>query len=220
MASRTDLEDENAQLNDKVLILESQLQRLIALEAENAQLRSLLGSRTRSYPHRQVAEVLAVDTDPFQHLVVINKGALDKVYVGQPVLDSKGVVGQILHTGPTSSHLLLITDSNHATPVRINRNGVRAIAKGTGHINKLLLPHVPDTTDIKVGDVLVTSGLGKKFPDGYPVATVVKVAHDPGKPFARIEAKPIADLDKIRQLLLLWPDLPKIDSILNEGDKP
>lgn len=153
-----------------------------------------------------VAELLSVDSDPFSHQVLINKGALDGVYNGQPVINDQGVVGQVLHVGSTTSRVLLITDSSHGIPVRVLRNDLRAIASGSGELDKLELRNLPRNTDVQVGDLLVTSGLGGRFPEGYPVATVTRSDYVEGKPFAQIEAKPLVALDRLRYLLLLWTD--------------
>ena len=153
-----------------------------------------------------VAELLSVDSDPFSHQVLINKGALDGVYNGQPVINDQGVVGQVLHVGSTTSRVLLITDSSHGIPVRVLRNDLRAIASGSGELDKLELRNLPRNTDVQVGDLLVTSGLGGRFPEGYPVATVTRSDYVEGKPFAQIEARPLVALDRLRYLLLLWTD--------------
>jgi rod shape-determining protein MreC len=153
-----------------------------------------------------VAELLSVDSDPFSHQVLINKGALDGVYNGQPVINDQGVIGQVLHVGSTTSRVLLITDSSHGIPVRVLRNDLRAIASGSGELDKLELRNLPRNTDVQVGDLLVTSGLGGRFPEGYPVATVTRSDYVEGKPFAQVEAKPLVALDRLRYLLLLWTD--------------
>ena len=153
-----------------------------------------------------VAEILAVDSDPYTHQVVINRGENDGVYEGQAVIDDQGVIGQILHVGKTSSRVLLITDVTHAIPVRISRNGVRLIATGTGVIDRLTHNYVSHSTDIRVDDILVTSGLGGKFPEGYPVAKVTSVLQDESHTFAQIKSQPVAQIDRLRYVLLLWPE--------------
>ena len=155
-----------------------------------------------------VAEILAVDSDPYTHQVVINRGANDGVYEGQAVIDDEGVVGQILHVGTTSSRVLLITDVTHAVPVRISRNGLRLIASGVGVIDRLTHNHVPHSSDIRIGDILVTSGLGSKFPEGYPVAKVSAVIQDESRAFSQIQSQPVAKIDRLRYVLLLWPEQP------------
>ena len=153
-----------------------------------------------------VAELISVDSDPFSHQILINKGALDGVYNGQPVINDLGVIGQVLHVGSTTSRVLLITDSSHGLPVRVLRNDLRAIANGGGELDRLELRNLPRNTDIQVGDLLVTSGLGGRFPEGYPVATVTRADYVEGKPFAQVEAKPLVPLDRLRYMLLLWTD--------------
>ena len=203
--SHQTLVEENASLRAQNMLLNSRLQKLSALETENMRLRELLDSSFKVADRVLVAELLAVDLEPFSRQVVINKGTLNSVYVGQPLLDANGVVGQIAEAGPLTSHAILITDPSHAIPVLVNRNGLRTIAVGTGAGNELELQYIPNNADIKVGDLLVTSGLGERFPPGYPVGTVTRVAPDPSRPFAHVEAKPSAHLDSGREVLLVWP---------------
>ncbi|MBP7546865.1 MAG: rod shape-determining protein MreC, partial [Corallincola sp.] len=134
-------------------------------------------------------------------------GRFDGVYEGQPVLDERGIVGQVVAVGPTTSRVLLIADDMHAIPVRIYRNDVRAIAVGSGELDRLTLQYLPHSTDVRVGDLLVASGLGGRFPEGYPVARVTHVDRNERSSFARVDAVPEASLDRLRYLLLLWPQL-------------
>ncbi len=201
LAGRGALLEENARLREKQIFLNAQLQKLTTLEAENRRLRSLLESTVNTPERLLIAELLAVDFDPYRHHILLNRGRQHHVYVGQPVLDQHGVIGQIIHTDPFSSTAILITDVSHALPIQINRTGVRTLALGTGNFQELKLLHVPNNADVKVGDLLVTSGLGGRFPHGYPVATVAKF--EPGSPFANIIAKPVAQLDRIREVMLL-----------------
>ena len=203
-ASRDTLQDDNRTLHTRNLLLKAQLQRMDALEAENTRLRELLRASKKVGERVLVAELLAVDTDPFTRLIVLNKGSSDQVYPGQPLVDAEGVMGQVVHVGPFTSTAMLITDPSHATPVLVNRNGLRAIAVGTGASGTLDLPHLPNNADIKPGDLLVTSGLGGVFPPGYPVGRVTKVEIDPSLPFANIEAEPAAHLERSREVLLVW----------------
>ncbi len=202
--SRQALQEENEALKSELLILQRKLQQMAALAAENVRLRRLLGSSDMLQDNVLVAELVGVSPNPLSHSVVINKGRSDGVYDGQPVLDAFGLMGQVVEVTPGSSRVLLITDSNHALPVQVNRNGVRAIAEGTGHINRLRLRHVSNTTDIREGDTLVSSGLGERFPVGYPVAEVEKVVRDPGQAFSTVIARPMARLDRSRHLLLVF----------------
>ncbi|MGD8312322.1 MAG: rod shape-determining protein MreC [Gammaproteobacteria bacterium] len=205
LATRRRLQEENASLRTRQLMQQAQLQKLAALEAENMRLRGLLGSSFEVGEKRLIAELLSVNLDPYKHQVVINKGELDDVYPGQPLLDAEGIMGQIVHAGPYTSTAVLITDTSHATPVQVNRNGLRTIAIGSGTINRLELPYLPNNADIQPGDLLITSGLGGRFPPGYPVAVVDAVQHDPGYSFAQVVATPLAHLNRSREVLLVWP---------------
>ena len=153
-----------------------------------------------------MAELIGMDPNPFTHRIVINKGERDGVVLGQPVLDARGLMGQVVELMPYTSRVLLLTDTTHSIPVQVNRNGLRAIASGTGNPERLELRHVADTADIKEGDLLVSSGLGQRFPAGYPVATVKEVIHDSGQPFAIVRAVPTAALNRSRYLLLVFSD--------------
>ncbi|MDG4594598.1 MAG: rod shape-determining protein MreC [Candidatus Contendobacter sp.] len=202
-AGRAALLEENAQLREKQVFLNAQLQKLTTLEAENRRLRSLLESAVNTPERVLIAELLAVDFDPYRHHILLNRGSRHGVQVGQPALDQQGVIGQIIRTDPLTATAILITDPNHALPIQISRTGARTLALGTGNFQELELPHIPNNEDVKVGDLLVTSGMGGRFPRGYPVGTVAKVEFDPGSPFAHIVAKPVAQLDRIREVLLL-----------------
>ncbi|MFQ2821986.1 MULTISPECIES: rod shape-determining protein MreC [Aeromonas] len=204
--TRADLIEQTKQQEQQLFTLRSRLLKMDHLEHENQRLRELLGSPVHKESRKMVAELLSVDSDPFSHQVLINKGALDGVYNGQAVINDQGVIGQVLHVGSTTSRVLLITDSSHGIPVRVLRNDLRAIASGSGELDKLELRNLPRNTDIQVGDLLVTSGLGGRFPEGYPVATVTRSEYVEGKPFAQVEAKPLVELDRLRYLLLLWTD--------------
>jgi rod shape-determining protein MreC len=204
--TRAGLIEQTKQQEQQLFTLRSRLLKMDHLEHENQRLRELLGSPVHKESRKMVAELLSVDSDPFSHQVLINKGALDGVYNGQPVINDQGVIGQVLHVGSTTSRVLLITDSSHGIPVRVLRNDLRAIASGSGELDKLELRNLPRNTDVQVGDLLVTSGLGGRFPEGYPVATVTRSDYVEGKPFAQVEAKPLVELDRLRYLLLLWTD--------------
>lgn len=208
LSSRHTLQEENAVLRTQALVLKTQLQKLESLEAENLRLRALLDSSFQVGKRQMlIAELMSVDLDPYRHQIEINKGKLDHVYVGQPLLDSEGVMGQIVHVGPFSSTAMLITDPGHAIPVQINRTGLRTIALGTGSVDRLELPHIPTSADIRVGDLLVTSGLGKRFPVGYPVGEITEIDQTPGRDFSEVIAKPRAQLNRSREVLLIWPTI-------------
>ncbi|MFP5382823.1 MAG: rod shape-determining protein MreC [Gammaproteobacteria bacterium] len=202
--TRTTLADDNARLHQENLLLQRHVQQLAALTAENARLRELLNSSALLDSSVLVAEIVAVDPDPTRAEVVINKGRSDGVHVGQPVLDAHGVFGQVISVGPGQARLLLITDRRHGLPVEINRNGVRAIARGTGAVGDLQLQYLPVTVDIREGDLLVSSGLGGVFPRGYPVGRVTTVDRDPAATFMSVVASPAAAITQSRQVLLVF----------------
>lgn len=203
--SRQSMLEENERLTSQITLMNEKLQRFVVLEDENRSLRKILDAPMRSDMHRMIAELMAVDNNPYSHQIVINKGAIDDVFEGQSVLDDTGIVGQVVEVGTTNSRVLLISDIIHAIPVRNSRNDIRMIASGTGVLNELSLNHVAHSGDIQEGDLLVSSGLGNIFPEGYPVATVNKIIRDESKPFALITATPSAQLDRLKYLLLLWP---------------
>lgn len=203
-ASRQQLIHENKQLQAHNLILEVRAQRLVSLETENIELRELLSASEQVGDRVLVAAISAIHPDPYSRQILINRGGQDDVFIGQPVLDAYGLLGQVVDVLPRTSRVLMIADPNHAIPVQINRNGVRAIAVGTGALDQLELIYVPNTTDIIVGDLLVSSGLGGRYPSGYPVATVTKVTNVPGQQFASVYAAPSAQLDRSRHLLLVF----------------
>lgn len=203
-ATRQQLQMENQQLQARNLVLELRSQRLAALEAENIELRELLSASEQVDDRVLVTSVIAVDPDPFSQQILVNKGGEDGVFIGQPVLDAYGLLGQVIDVMPFSARVLMIADPNHAIPVQVNRNGVRAIAVGTGSLTELELIYVPATADIIPGDLLVSSGLGERYPRGYPVATVTVVENIPGQSFARVLAEPSAQMDRSRHLLLVF----------------
>ncbi|MGP0013410.1 rod shape-determining protein MreC [Pseudomonas sp.] len=204
--SRTELVAENEKLQTENLLLQGRLQKLAALTEQNVRLRELLNSSALVNEKVEVAELIGMDPNPFTHRIIINKGERDGVVLGQPVLDARGLMGQVVELMPYTSRVLLLTDTTHSIPVQVNRNGLRAIASGTGNPERLELRHVADTADIKEGDLLVSSGLGQRFPAGYPVATVKEVIHDSGQPFAIVRAVPTAALNRSRYLLLVFSD--------------
>lgn len=198
------LSEENERLKSEALLLKAQVQKLASLEAENIRLRELLNSSAILDDSVLVAELIGLSSDPLRHEIIVNKGKDEGLYVGQPVIDALGLMGQIIEVGPLQSRVLLITDATHALPVQVNRNGVRSVAEGVGLYHELELRHVAATTDIKVGDLLVSSGLGQRFPVGYPVAVVTEVTVDPGQPFVIVKAQPSAALNRSRHVLLVF----------------
>lgn len=203
LRSRRELAAEIERLRDQQLRYEARLQKLDSLEVENIRLRNLLESSYEVGESVLIAELLRIDLDPYTHLIQIDKGAGAGVYAGQPVLDANGIIGQVDRVGTFSSSVRLLTDPSHALPVQVNRNGVRAIATGTGKLDSLELNGLPNNTDIREGDLLVSSGLGGRFPEGYPVARVTTVDINPGQPFAHVTADPTGAVNRIREVLLV-----------------
>ena len=204
--SRNELQLENSRLNAERLLTRFRLQRFAALEAENTRLRAMLEATERGRNRVRVAEIMSVSANPFRHDLIIDKGSRAGVYDGQAMIDADGVIGQIVETGLLSSEGILISDPDHALPIVVNRNGLRTIAVGTGEYDRLDLPFLPNNADIQVGDLLVTSGLGGKFPAGYPVAVVNEVIRNPQQSFAEVSATPEAALNQVRELMLIWTD--------------
>jgi rod shape-determining protein MreC len=203
--SREQLKSRNNRLESMQLLSSMRLQKLQALERENMRLRELLGSSFRLTERVLVAELLTIDLDPSYQQVVVNKGKRDGVFLGQPALDANGVMGQVTEVYPFSSRIVLLTDPSHGIPVQINRNGLRAVATGRGLGLPLKLEHLPQNADVREGDLLVTSGLGGRFPMGYPVGTVQSIRLLEGKAFADIAVQPAAHLSTSRELLLVLP---------------
>jgi rod shape-determining protein MreC len=201
--SRSELREDNERLHRQLLILEQRAQRLAVLEAENVRLRELLNSSASLDARVLVAEIIGISPDPNRHELILNKGADAALFRGQAVLDAHGLIGQLIEVGPFTSRVLLLTDATHALSVKVNRNGVRSILAGTGHPDRLRLLYVPDSADIIEGDRLVSTGLGRRFPAGYPAATVTAVIHEPGQAFVTVEARPAALIDRASHVLLV-----------------
>jgi rod shape-determining protein MreC len=213
-SSRATLMKETKLQHEQILALQRQVQRLSSLEAENTRLKILLKTNARPGDKVAVAEVMQVDMDASKQTVVINRGSLDDTYEGQPVVDSQGIVGQVISVGPASSLVLLITDKRHATPIQSERSGTRAIAMGAGEEGKLYLAHVTITSDFKIGDKIISSGLGQRFPKGYPVGEVVSIENDASDKFAKIEVRPYGKTAQLREVLLIWPEGMTSEAIL------
>jgi rod shape-determining protein MreC len=207
-SDRERLRKENARLSEQLRQARVKLLQFESLHEENRRLRGMREASAGIAARTLIAEIINVDVDPFRHRVRINKGADDGVFKGQPILDAFGIVGQVVRVEKYTSVIILITDAAHAIPVQVNRNGIRSIAVGAGELGRLSLPFMTVESDVKVGDLLVSSGLDAVFPTGYPVAAVTKVERDPAETFALVEAKPLAQLDRDREVLLLWVDKP------------
>ncbi len=203
LQSRQSLREENARLRQENLVLKGRTQRLAAVLAENTRYKALLNSTAMLEGDVMVAEVIATAADPARHILVLDKGESQGVREGQPLLGADGLMGQIVQLGESTSRALLVTDAIHAVPVQVLRNGVRGIAEGTGDIDRLIVRHVATTTDIVVGDTLVTSGLGGRFPPGYPVAEVTAITAEPGAAFLTVTSRPMAQLDRGRHVMLV-----------------
>jgi rod shape-determining protein MreC len=202
-ADRSRLRQENLQLTARLRLANLQLQRFAALEDENRRLREMRENTSGIAERVLVASILNVDLDPFRQRVLLDKGAKDGVFRGQAVLDAEGIFGQVSKVNATTSEVILISDAEHAIPVQSNRSGVRTIAVGLGDPGKLSLPFVTAESDLQPGDLLLSTGMGGVFPPGYPVAKVNKVKRA-GSTFAQVEAKPTAQLDRAREVLLVW----------------
>jgi rod shape-determining protein MreC len=176
VTTRDVLRADKAKLEAELRLAQFRLQRYEALEAETQRLRALRDSTQGVTDRFLVGDVMNVDLDAFRERVLVDKGAGDGIYVGQAVLDSGGVFGQVARVGQLTSEVILVSDAAHAIPVQINRNGLRTIAVGTGETNRLKLPYLPTSADVIAGDLLVTSGLGGGFPAGYPVGTIAEVS--------------------------------------------
>ncbi|GMG86587.1 rod shape-determining protein MreC [Biformimicrobium ophioploci] len=201
VVSRAELEEENDRLKHQLLLLQHRAQLLAAVKAENTKLKELMNARELVDDRVVVTEVIGVSPDPQEHVLVLDKGREDGLVPGTPILDAHGLLGQVIEASAGSSRVLLITDSSHALPVQVQRNNVRAVAEGTGNLYLLQLRHVSNTSDVREGDVLLSSGLGGRFPAGYPVGQVIAIHRDPGQPFADIDIRPRAQMSRSRFVL-------------------
>jgi len=206
LTSRDALAAENKLLRDRQFQLQAKLQKFEALETENHRISELLASAKNLNENVLITEIIAANQDPYRHQIILNKGARDRVYRGQALVDATGVMGQIIQVNPTTSVALLITDPDHGIPVEINRTGLQTIALGVGDGQSLKLPFLPGNADIQKGDLLVSSALGGRFPAGYAVAQVFDIKHNPGEHFAEALAYPTAKLNQGRQALLVWSE--------------
>ena len=204
VTTRDVLRADKTRLEAELRLAQFRLQRYEALEAESQRLRGLRDSTAGVGDRFIIGDVMDVDLDAFRERVLVDKGAQDGVYVGQAVLDSGGVFGQVARVGQLTAEVILVSDATHAIPVQINRNGLRTIAVGSGDLGRLKLPYLPTSADVVAGDLLVTSGLGGGFPPGYPVGTVAEVKRDPAQSLADVDVKPAAALDRSRELMFVW----------------
>ncbi len=200
----------NQRLESQMLQLQSELSRMRSLQSENNRLRTLLNAAPRVQDRTLVADIVDIDLDPYSHQIAISLGAVDNIVVGQPLVDASGVVGQISSVSPLISNALMISDPSHAIPVTVNRTGLRGIAYGMGRTDQIEMRDIPISSNLVEGDLLVTSGMGGRFPTGIPVATVTQISRPEDDAFLTVLARPAADLGRIHQVLVVWP---------NEGDE-
>lgn len=225
--SRAQLISDNERLRAEALLTQRKLQKLATLTEQNVRLRELLNSSSLVDERVLVSELIGVDPNPFTQRILLDKGEVDGVFLGQPVLDATGLMGQVVEVLPHSARVLLITDASHSLPVQINRNGLRALAAGTGRNEWLELRFVGDTADVREGDIVVSSGLGQRFPAGYPVGRVQSVIRHPAQSFAEVRVTPSAQLNRSRYLLLVFsPEsgygdvLPALELLPEEASEP
>lgn len=204
--SREALIDENESLQHEHLRLNARLQKLAALEAENSRIRQLLESSQQIHRDVQIAEIVSASVDPYRHMIRINKGENDQIRKGQPLIDAHGIMGQVMEVTPFTATAILITDENQGIPVELNRSGLRTIAQGGGDGLALQLPFLPVNADIREGDLLISSGLGGRYPAGYPVGRITKISHNPGEHFLSVTAVPEARLHQGREVLLVMDE--------------
>lgn len=212
------LRNRHADVNRELLEARAELERTASLRQENARLRELLDSAERIRRDARIAELLSVDLDPYRHRVLLNRGSDDGIAAGQPLVDGKGIMGQIESTSLRHAYAMLISDPGHALPVQFNRTNLRTIAYGTGKPDELLLPNVPISADVQRGDLLVTSGMGGRFPAGFHVAVVTAVNTSPDQDFVEVVAQPTAGLDRSREVLVLSGDAD-VRALAEVGDE-
>ena len=203
VVTQDQLASENRELREQLLLAQARLNRLDALVAQNERLKNLLDAQKNLGLSVQLARLINVDLDPSRHRIVLDVGANQGCEIGQPVIDAQGVMGQIVEVLPNTSIAMLISDATHAIPVVVERTGLRTIAYGSGEIDRLQLPNIPISADVRVGDRLLTSGLGGRFPAGFPVGEIRKVSPDRSGMFTAAEAQPAAALDRSAEVLLL-----------------
>ena len=203
MGQREKIILENQKLKTENITLSSKIQQIYKLEKENKRLHELLDSKPKNADIFMLAEIVAENPDPFKHRIIINKGSKDNVQTNQTVADSRGIIGHVIRDQIFGSEVLLITDPEHAIPIEVARTGLRSIALGMGSYTEIQLSYLAVNTDIQKGDILLTSGLGGRYPEGYPVAVIDKVFAPEGEPFLEVRAKPFAKLTNINEVWVI-----------------
>jgi len=203
LADREKLTEQNEDLSRRLMMAEAKLNQLSTVNEQNQRLKELLDVQHSLGIGVQLAKIIDVDTDPFRHRLVLNVGANQGVGIGQAVIDAHGIMGQVVGLLPNTSTVMLITDPAHALPVMIERTGQRTIARGSGALDMLELPQIPVSADVKVGDRLISSGLGGHFPPGFPVGEIRAINNDVTGMFAAATAKPVAALDRSGDVLVV-----------------
>lgn len=209
--SREELENERARLYQENLLLKTQMQTFWAVQEENRRLRAALNATRPLELDMLLAERIPTRTTQNNKTILVNRGRKDGVFVGQAALGAEGLLGQVIHVGPTTAEIMLINDREHAVPIRVARSGQRGIAQGDG--KQLKVVHLPNNTDIQEGDLLITSGLGGIFPEGYPVAKVTSIAPSKSGPFLSITAEPLAPVDDPREVVLIWTHEAPVEAL-------
>lgn len=205
VVSRHELDLENKTLREKNLLLSSELQKTNALIDENNRLRELLlSARNRTDKKVVIAELVAKDSTPFKQRIILDKGARNNAYIGQPILGARGVIGQIISVTPISATGMLICDPSHAMLTQIGRSQISAVAVGIGNPHRLELRYLPLDSDVREGDTVITSGLGGRYPPDYPVGVVSEVVRSTDDTFATVYVAPYAELDRGKQVMLVW----------------
>ena len=203
-----DLLNENVNLKQKLSQSQIDLLRLEVISQQNTELRQLLNAKQQLPLNTTGAFLININTGSNDHHFIINQGANQGVFVGQTVLDLNGVAGQVNKVDIETAHVILITNKTHAVPVEFLRTGIRTFIYGTDNLDTLVLPAIPQSADVIIGDILITSGFGGVFPRGLKVASISKVIDSPDRSFRQAEATPSANLHLLKQVLLVWSEDP------------
>lgn len=204
LVGRQNLTAQRDVLRSELLLAQAQLGRLDAVQRENGRLRHLMGGTRGLQLQVQLASLADIDLDPFRHRIVLDRGGRAGVRTGLAIIDGSGLVGQVTQVTPLRANAILISDPSHAVPVQVQRSGLRTIAFGTGELDRLVIPNIPQSADIRVGDLLITSGMGGGFPAGLLVAHITRLQPDETRLFGLAEARPVAALDRSGEVLLVW----------------